>query len=224
MLVTEGGSPMSKRIGGRWAIGLAIIALVAGGAAAIASGRIFKKEHRRFHVVTPGVLYRSAALGPEEMSEIIRQFKVKSVVNLRDDVKFAERGLSEKAWVESQGLTYVYLGSLPGRRLERVCKFLEVVTDPKYQPVLVHCHQGLNATGFAVAAYRICAEGWCAEDACDEMVKLGAKHSYAEEHRPFFERLTILQRSKHFPLRNPPNRSVARKAPTSQAPVQRMAD
>ena len=208
---------MFSSVNRRKAVRLGILIIIAGTLATVAWALIFKQEGLNFYVVTPGVLYRSAQLDPEEMSEIIRRYKLKTIVNLRAAVKFAARGLNEETWVEDQGLRYLHLSSHTGTKIERLRRFLEVVINPESQPVLVHCHQGRGATGVFVAAYRICVEGWNAEDAADEMVKCGASQRYLEEHLSFLQRLAILQRSKHFFLQPPANELVAKNAPAAQA-------
>ena len=49
-----------------------------------------------------------------------------------------------------------------------VKEFLNIVSDAGSQPVFVHCQAGSARTGFAVAAYRIVAEGWTLAAALDE--------------------------------------------------------
>ena len=124
-----------------------------------------------FYAVKPGVLYRSGNLYPADMERLIRRYGLRTVVNLREDVKFASLGLSEKTWVEERGLRYVYLPSPPKITPCMVRRFLEVATDPENQPVLVHCHQGRGRTGVLVAAYRIAVERWSVEEAVDDMVR-----------------------------------------------------
>ncbi|HUV86117.1 MAG TPA: hypothetical protein VMX79_03305, partial [bacterium] len=48
---------------------------------------------------------------------------------------------------------------------------------PARRPVFVHCHAGVDRTGFVVAAYRVKVEGWTPEKAYEEMARLGF-HSF----------------------------------------------
>lgn len=54
-----------------------------------------------------------------------------------------------------------------------VLKFLQIVTTPSQQPVLIHCAQGSDRTGMMVAIYRIVVQGWSKDDAIKEMIDGG---------------------------------------------------
>ncbi|MEY2863434.1 MAG: hypothetical protein RLY58_1141 [Pseudomonadota bacterium] len=55
----------------------------------------------------------------------------------------------------------------------QVLAFLRVATDPKRQPLLVHCRHGADRTGTMVAAYRMVVQGWSADAALAEMKEGG---------------------------------------------------
>jgi len=55
----------------------------------------------------------------------------------------------------------------------QVVKFLEIVTDSKRTPVLVHCQHGADRTGTMCAVYRIAVQGWTKEEALREMTEGG---------------------------------------------------
>ena len=52
---------------------------------------------------------------------------------------------------------------------EDVARFLKIVTDPKKQPVFVHCQHGSDRTGMMCAVYRVVVEGWSKDEAIREM-------------------------------------------------------
>ena len=54
-----------------------------------------------------------------------------------------------------------------------VVRFLQIITNPKSQPVLVHCEHGSDRTGAMCAIYRIAAEGWTEKEAIKEMKEGG---------------------------------------------------
>ena len=57
-----------------------------------------------------------------------------------------------------------------------VVRFLKIVTDPKKQPVLVHCQHGADRTGTMCAIYRVALQGWTKEEAIREMKDGGYGH------------------------------------------------
>jgi protein tyrosine phosphatase (PTP) superfamily phosphohydrolase (DUF442 family) len=118
-----------------------------------------------FHRVSP-VLYRGAQPTREGLEEL-RRLGVKTVVSLR-----AFHG--EREAVAAAGLGYERISfKVWHPEDEDLRRFLAVATDPSRQPVFVHCLRGADRTGTAVAAYRMCVEGWSREDAIEEMVDGG---------------------------------------------------
>jgi len=107
-------------------------------------------------------LYRSAQPNAEGMRRL-KERGVVTIVNLRS---FS----SDRDEIGSTGLAYehIYMKAWHPERHEAV-RFLQIVTDPKRTPVLVHCQQGADRTGAMIALYRVAVEGWCKEDAIGEM-------------------------------------------------------
>jgi protein tyrosine phosphatase (PTP) superfamily phosphohydrolase (DUF442 family) len=113
------------------------------------------------HQVAPGY-WRGAQPTMSGMHELERM-GIKTVVSLRafstDEpllrgTKLKYERISFKAWHPET---------------EDVVRFLRIVTDPKNQPVFVHCEHGADRTGMMTAIYRIVAQGWTKEQAIDEM-------------------------------------------------------
>ena len=111
-------------------------------------------------------LYRSA----QPTSEGFKNLKVlgiETVVNLRSfhsdrdeigDTHLAYEQIHMKAWHPEE---------------KEVVRFLQIVTTPGRNPVLVHCQHGADRTGTLSAIYRIAVEGWSKEEAITEMVAGG---------------------------------------------------
>lgn len=107
-------------------------------------------------------LYRSAQPTAAGM-QALKKMGVKTVVNLRafhsdaDELRgtgLAGEHIPMKAW---------------DPELQEAVLFLQIVTDPARQPVLVHCQQGADRTGAMCAVYRIAVQGWSKEEALREM-------------------------------------------------------
>ena len=108
-------------------------------------------------------LYRSAQPTAQGMKNLKEKLGIKTVVNLRsfhsDRDEIGETGL---------GYEHIYMKAWHPEKKEAV-RFLEIVTDPARQPVLVHRQQGVDRTGTMCALYRIAVEGWPKEAAIKEM-------------------------------------------------------
>ncbi|MCB0346645.1 MAG: tyrosine-protein phosphatase [Bdellovibrionales bacterium] len=113
--------------------------------------------HQNFYEVVPGRLYRSASMQPERLAQVIKDFKIKTVVDLRlggpGDLKY---GVSEKQVVESSGAAYVHAkfrsSALPTQqRLDRLFRVL----DTAQSPILFHCADGVHRTGFATVLWLV---------------------------------------------------------------------
>ena len=110
--------------------------------------------------------YRSAQPSSEGMKSV-REMGIETIVNLRsfhsDRDEIGETGLayehiSMKAWHPEE---------------EDAVRFLQIVTNPKRSPVLVHCQHGADRTGTMCALYRIAVDGWSKEEALKEMTQGG---------------------------------------------------
>lgn len=118
-----------------------------------------------FHQVSTN-LYRSAQPTAEGMQNL-KQKGIETIVNLRsfhsDRDEIGDTGL---------GYEHIYMKAWHPERKE-IVRFLQVATNPKRTPVLVHCQHGADRTGTMCAVYRIAVQGWSKEDAIREMTTGG---------------------------------------------------
>ncbi|MGI6495111.1 MAG: fused DSP-PTPase phosphatase/NAD kinase-like protein [Kiritimatiellia bacterium] len=117
------------------------------------------------HQVNPS-LYRSAqpsALGMKNL----KANGIETIMNLRSFH-------SDRDEIGSTGLGYehIYMKAWHPERKEAV-RFLQIVTNEKRTPVLVHCQHGADRTGAMCALYRIAVQGWTKEEAIREMIDGG---------------------------------------------------
>lgn len=127
-------------------------------------------EDGNFSIIVPGTLYRSATLSHHEWKEIRReQTPFRSVLNLRgvpkpggtDDWYLREESLSAQS-----GINFYTLAISANHRpdlttMETLVEMMRAA--PK--PLLVHCKQGADRTGLALALYAYAIEGQSAEEA-----------------------------------------------------------
>lgn len=111
-------------------------------------------------------LYRSAQPSAGGMVQLKKK-GIRTIVNLRsfhsDRDEIGDTGL---------GYEHIYMKAWHPEYKE-VVRFLQIVTDKRRQPVLVHCMHGADRTGFMCAVYRVAVQGWSKKDAAKEMVEGG---------------------------------------------------
>src|SRR5262245_25466 len=171
---SRGLRPMSRPV--RLLIGWSLVALMAG--APWAYARFRHQACRNFHVVHEGRLYRSGQMTLAGLQHTIRDYSIRTVVNLRDGENDDDR--AEEAYCEKAGVNFHRLphlpwwasdGTVPAQ--ENIDKLRAIVTDSKNWPVLVHCLAGNHRTGGLCAALRIDLDGWSNAKAIQEMRALG---------------------------------------------------
>jgi protein tyrosine phosphatase (PTP) superfamily phosphohydrolase (DUF442 family) len=88
---------------------------------------------------------------------------IKTIVNLRHDH-------DDLPLMAGTKLRYLWLPSRTWSPSEQnIVAFLRVLRDSSNWPVYVHCAQGRDRTGVAVASYRMAVQDWTAEEAVKEM-------------------------------------------------------
>ena len=163
-----------KRFGTLFAIGLVVSAI----AVPVLFGHRERLDARHLRVVREGVLYRSAQLPTSGIARAVKDLGIRTVVSLRDSDRPADQ-VEERFCVE-QGIRFVRIEPLSWDGVQGsapidagLARFLEVMSEPKNHPVLVHCYRGVHRTGAYVAVYRMECEGWSRERALTEMVTAG---------------------------------------------------
>jgi tyrosine-protein phosphatase SIW14 len=154
-------------------------------------------QTRNFHVVRPGVLYRSGQMTKEGLQRIINDYHIKTVISLRDGQ--SERDRAEEALCTSEEINFVRIlpsrwgdegGSVPVEA--GVQRFRDIMSDPRNYPVLVHCFAGIHRAGSYCAIYRMEFEHWSNAQAIAEMKECGYSNlddeldilGFMEQYRP----------------------------------------
>jgi tyrosine-protein phosphatase SIW14 len=169
-----------------------VVAIIA--AVPIFHQRMSYEQHKRFRVVTDGRVYRSGQMTADGFRDVIRQYGIKTVVNLQDDEEHTtederdphipknpldkrRKDLMEReseVVIASGGRYIQFNGNAlnddgTGGRPKLQDDFLTVMDDEANYPVLYHCKAGLHRTGWITSVYRMEYEGWGRERALDEL-------------------------------------------------------
>lgn len=111
---------------------------------------------RKAHEVYPGTLYRSAQLSTAQLSQVVQEHKILSILNLRGENSAEPWYQKELKFAADKNLSYYHLG-MQSYTMPSKAQLLQLVhilqTSPK--PLLVHCEGGADRTGLASAIYLI---------------------------------------------------------------------
>lgn len=119
-----------------------------------------------FGVVERDQIYRSAQPSPLFLRWLVRYHGVRSLINLR-----GRTDGFESAFAAEHGLrlyTFDLSASRPPTEAD-VARFLAILDDPASHPVLVHCRNGVDRTGYMLALHRVRDASWSPGRAAREM-------------------------------------------------------
>ena len=180
------------------------IVLVALGAAALSTYLGLETRRNRlvwdhFDVVKPDILYRSGQLNPDQLTEAVKRYGLRTVVNFQRPGPGVDQ--RARAGEGSLGVDFLNLpmtGDGAGQELQ-FREVLKACDDPDRRPVLVHCARGTCRTGASVALYRFERDGWTIADVAAEM----RRQSYKDGWLPGYVYQMVKNR-QGFPLPDPP--------------------
>ena len=126
-----------------------------------------------FGEVTPR-LFRGAQPDRKRGYEALARMGIDIVVDTRGN-----RTNSEGKEVRRHGMQYVAIPwHCPFPKDENFARFLRLMRDNPNKKVFVHGRLGDDRTGMMIAAYRLGAEGWTADEAMVEMREFGFNEAH----------------------------------------------
>lgn len=155
-------------------IGLALIGAVAGGYA-------YYHHHRYKHLAVhePGMVYRSAWVEPDVMTELIEEHQFRAVLNMCEPGELGEqRWIEEREAVRNAGAKLYEIPMPNTLDLEdpQIAKHIEFLSDPENYPMLVHCQHGVTRTAKLLSIYDIVFRGKSAQESLAAQPLFGREH------------------------------------------------
>jgi protein tyrosine/serine phosphatase len=120
--------------------------------------------NHNFETITEGKVYKSGVIPPDEIEDYVKEYKIKSIVDLRfpgtgDEVNNpeipAELTAEKEAIAKIKGVNYFNNGSDQVPKPHNLDTFFKIMDDPKNYPVLIHCYHGVGRAEMYSAIYRI---------------------------------------------------------------------
>ena len=148
-----------------------------------------------FKVTNDKYIWRGPLPETKEDMDFLKNFEFpniipkgfKTIVNLNCIGDKKEEILATRA-----GIAFYDL-DIPGYFFPSVHSVLDAVNlieNPRYHPVYLHCRHGRERTGLVVAAYRILVEKWPVQMAYEEMVKMGCRAPHKWIYKMILKGLT----------------------------------
>jgi protein tyrosine/serine phosphatase len=174
-----------------------ILLLAAGLAALLAVGYFLDLalQHRRLFVnfgeVVPGKIYRSGQVHPRDLESISRRYGVKTIICLRGEEDKETKESAQRLGIKLVGLSLTAKYPPAPKQLKLI---MQILSEKPFQPAeysdiikdqlglepsevklpgpfLVHCAMGADRTGYIIALYRVCFQGWSTYQARFEMLR-----------------------------------------------------
>lgn len=120
--------------------------------------------NHNFETITEGKVYKSGVIPPDEIDDYVKEYKIKSIIDLRfpgtgDEVNNpeipAELTAEKEAIAKLKGVNYFNNGSDQVPKPHNLDTFFKIMDDPKNYPVLIHCYHGVGRAEMYSAIYRI---------------------------------------------------------------------
>jgi len=107
-----------------------------------------------FHVVEEDRFYRSAQLNRSTLEEKIKEYNIKTVINLRGEKPGESWYEAEKKLCEQLGVKFVSI-RFSSRVSKKSIEALLPLFDSANYPIYVHCEGGRDRTGLASVIYLV---------------------------------------------------------------------
>lgn len=132
-----------------------------------------------FHVVEPGMAYRSNTLSHTQLVDVLRQNGIRTILNLRGTATGQSWYDGEAAAARQQGITLIDIPMRDDQHPdpELLGALVDALRNAK-RPLLIHCKAGADRTGLASALFELLVMEKPAREAASQL-------SFAYGHFPW---------------------------------------
>lgn len=131
------------------------------------------------HAVSDGQFYRSAQLDKDQFEQVIKEYGIKSILNLRGDSPGESWYEDEIAVSRTHAVMHFDygIGATEFVTSKQITEILTIVRDaPK--PLLIHCQGGADRSGLVAALYVAELKGKSADEASEQLSLLYGHFPY----------------------------------------------
>ena len=121
-----------------------------------ASYFLYMQEQGNFHPITSGEAYRSAQLDQDELEYYIKEYHIKSILNLRGQHPDASWYLDELTVSSEQNVKHYDVGLSDSQEPTRedAQRLIEIFKSAP-RPILIHCKAGADRAGLVAAMWKV---------------------------------------------------------------------
>lgn len=103
-----------------------------------------------FHEVIPGEIYRSAQLSAAKLQQVVAEYGIQTIINLRRPRPGQDWYKQEMAMVKSLGIAHhdIALDLTFSPRIDQLLELRDLIENAA-RPLLLHCRAGADRTGLA---------------------------------------------------------------------------
>lgn len=152
-----------------------------------AATKLFHSPHDNFHEVEKNAFFRSKQLSPKKLEKFIKQFGIKTIINLRGKNEDKKWWRQEKEIAKQLNIGF-YSIPMSAQRLPHKKDLITLLNLYKHapRPILIHCLAGADRTGEAAAIWVLDQQKKSKKDALKQLSFTYGHFSFIRPSKKFF--------------------------------------